>query len=111
MKVIDYISKKNADNTINIISKKNIDTLSSEDYRAESMSKRNGSNGNKKSKNKKGKNNPNTIFYGKVQYLLKNKKMMGWISDIEILNESCIPSESIRLKKEYVLPDMEQIEI
>lgn len=112
MKVLDYINKRSSDNTINIISKKSIDVLSSENYASDS-SNNNANNGGKKNKqNKKGKNNlTNTIYYGKIQYLLKNKKMMSWISEIEILNETIYESEGIKLKKEYVLPELEQIEI
>lgn len=125
MKVLDYINKKSADNTISIISKKSIAVLSSDNYIAEQakeIANRSANNGQpanannsgngKKNKNRKGKNNnPNTIFYGKVQYLIKNKRMMSWISEIEILDETVFPSDTIKLKKEYTIPEFEQIEI
>ena len=115
MKVLDYINKKNADNTIYIVSKKSLATLSAEDESMEGMAlsnNPNSSNGKKNKHNKKGKNNnPYTIYYGKVQYLLKNKRMMSWISDIDILEESTYPAETVKGKKEYLIEELELIEI
>lgn len=118
MKVLEYINKKSADNTITIISKNSIAVLSSEDYSLQANARnanqqQNSGNASKKNKNNKKKpGNPNTIFYGKVQYLLKNKRMMSWISDIEILNEVTFQSETLKAKKQEVtIPDLDQIEI
>ena len=118
MKVLDYINKKSADHTIYIVSKNSFAVVSSDNYAAQqrklyASAVQHAENHNKKSRNnKRGKNNsPNTIFYGKVQYLLKNKGMMSWISNIEILEETSYPSEMVKAKKEYSIPDLELIEI
>ena len=118
MKVLDYINKKSADHTVYIISKNSLAVVSSSDYATQqrklyAAAVQHAENQSRRSRNnRRGKNNfPNTIYYGKVQYLLKNKGMMSWISNIDILEEISYPAETVKVKKESELPELELIEI